>query len=210
VCAAVVDQLPSGTVVDGELTVVDDGRFDFPTLLKRLSSRPGAESPPASYVLFDVLAVRGEDVRHRPYRERRMRLLDLLAGAAPPLAAIPMTTDATAAQVWLSDHLTAGVEGVVAKRLDHAYLPQRRSWRKIRARSTVDAVVVAVVGPPSAPTALVLGRPDSKGQLRVVGRTAPIPSVVRAGIGELLQPGDGQPSLPGIARPSRLADIRLR
>jgi ATP-dependent DNA ligase len=204
VCAAVVEQLPSGTVVDGELTVVDQGRFDFPALLRRLSSsRSSGKGPPASYVVFDVLAIGGEDVRHHPYLERRMWLLDLLAGASPPLATIPMTTDATAARVWLSDHLTAGVEGVVAKRLDHAYLPHLRSWKKVRARSAVDAVVVAVVGPPAAPAALVLGRPDNRGQLRVVGRTAAIPTVVRSGIGELLQPGDEHPGLAGIARPYR-------
>lgn len=188
-------------MVDGELTVVDRGRFDFPALLRRLSSsRPAGEGPPASYVVFDVLAISGRDVRHHPYRERRMWLLDLLAGASPPLAIIPMTTDADAARVWLSDHLTAGVEGVVAKRLDHAYLPQRRSWSKIRARSAVDAVVVAVIGSPTAPAALVLARPDHRGDLRVVGRTAPIPAVVRSGIGELLRPGDERAELAGIAR----------
>ena len=191
-------------MVDGELTVVDQGHFDFPALLRRLSrSRPGGDAPPASYVVFDVLAIRGRDVRHRPYRERRMRLLDLFAGASPPLAVIPMTTDAVAARVWLRDYLSAGVEGVVAKRLDHGYLPYRRSWSKIRARSAMDAVVVAVVGSPAAPAALVLGRPDSRGRLRVVGRTAPIPSVVRSGLGELLQPGDADPGLVDIARPHR-------
>jgi hypothetical protein len=33
-----------------------------------------------------------------------------------------------AAQVWLSAHLEAGIEGVVAKRLDHAYSPGKRAW----------------------------------------------------------------------------------
>jgi ATP-dependent DNA ligase len=39
-----------------------------------------------------------------------------------------MTTDPDAAQAWLTEHPDAGIEGVVAKRTDHAYLPERHRW----------------------------------------------------------------------------------
>jgi hypothetical protein len=40
-------------------------------------------------------------------------VVDLLAGVAPPLALMPMTTSEAGAQTWLTDHGLAGIEGVV-------------------------------------------------------------------------------------------------
>jgi hypothetical protein len=85
-------------------------------------------------------------------------LQQLLDGVQPPLALVPMTTDGDAARVWLTEHLDAGIEGVVAKRLDHAYSPGKRAWSKIRGRVSAEAVVGEVLGPIGSGVALVLGR----------------------------------------------------
>jgi ATP-dependent DNA ligase len=91
-------------------------------LQRRLTAaRRAAAEAPVTFV-FDVLAADGTDLRTHPYRVRRALLLQLLDDAAPPLAVIPMTTDGKAARAWLTGHLDAGIEGVVAKRLD-------RRWR---------------------------------------------------------------------------------
>jgi hypothetical protein len=74
-----------------------------------------------------------------------------------------MTTDGEAARAWLTGHLDAGIEGVVAKRLDHGYLPERRAWRKVKTRTSAEAVVGGVLGPLNTPVALVLGRRDEAG-----------------------------------------------
>lgn len=79
---------------------------------------------PAAYVVFDVISAGGADLRGYPHRVRRAVFEPLLDGARPPLAIVPTTTDGAAARVWLSDHLEAGIEGVVAKRLDHANSPE--------------------------------------------------------------------------------------
>jgi ATP-dependent DNA ligase len=56
VAAAVVEQLPFGTVLDGELVVYRGGRCDFAALHGRVSGRPSL-AVVASFVVFDVLTL---------------------------------------------------------------------------------------------------------------------------------------------------------
>jgi len=75
--AAAVEQLPPGTVLDGEAVVWVDGRLDFSQLQRRYSSsRAGdlAAVAPASFMAFDVLVLRGWDLRGLLLVERRARL----------------------------------------------------------------------------------------------------------------------------------------
>jgi ATP-dependent DNA ligase len=101
-----------------------------------------------------------------------------------------MTQDVAAARAWLAEHTHLGVEGVVAKRLTQGYRPERRTWGKVTARATVEAVVGGVVGPLDAPAALV-GCYDQHGRLRVIGRTHPLPVAARAGLARLVRPATG-------------------
>jgi ATP-dependent DNA ligase len=78
-----------GVVVDGELVVWRAGRLDFAALQDRLRSGPArvrdlAAAAPAAFVVFDLLAHRGTDLRPLPYRERRAALEKLLAKHLPP------------------------------------------------------------------------------------------------------------------------------
>jgi hypothetical protein len=52
--------------------------------------------------------------------------------------------------------------------------------------NTVEAVGGGVVGPLDAPEALVLGRADERGRLRVVGRTPPLTLPARREVGAVL------------------------
>jgi ATP-dependent DNA ligase len=70
IAAAVGEQLPAGTVVDGELVVYQGGRCDFTALAQRLHSRPGSTSPAADLVVFDVLTLAGRNLRGLPYCKR--------------------------------------------------------------------------------------------------------------------------------------------
>ncbi|MCW2901979.1 MAG: dependent ligase [Streptosporangiaceae bacterium] len=55
-------------------------------------------------------------------------------------------------------------------------------WTKVRAKNSAEAIL----GAPHAPTALILGRYDHRGRLRVIGRTFPLPHDAQADIAAVL------------------------
>jgi ATP-dependent DNA ligase len=103
------------------------GHCDFAALHQRLTGGRGRAVAAVSYVVFDVLAVAGSDLRSLPHRRRRKRMRRLLADTGPPLVLMPATRDLVGAQAWMRDHVDAGVEGVVVKHREHGYRPRRRS-----------------------------------------------------------------------------------
>jgi ATP-dependent DNA ligase len=187
ITAAVHEHVPAGTVLDGELVVYRAGRCDFAGLQGRIAGRRGLSSA-ASFVVFDVLAMAGRDLRGLPYRKRRKRLRRLLADTGPSLLLMPATRELAGAQAWLHDHAAAGVEGVVIKHREHGYRPRRRSWWKVRTQMSAEAVVGGVIGPIVAPEALILALPDQQGRLRVAGRTGLLTLPARRQLGALLVP----------------------
>ncbi|MFG2088356.1 MULTISPECIES: ATP-dependent DNA ligase [unclassified Spirillospora] len=194
IVAAVGEQLAPGTVVDGELVRWgDDGRLDFGALQRRhVAGRRRAEfarAEPCHYVVFDVLESDGVDLRPRPLRERRT-VLEALLGGAPPSArvvATPQTSDAEEARLWFDALAVQGIEGLVVKDADGAYLEGRRRWWKVKRRITTQAIVGGVTGTRQAPESLILGRYDDGGRLRVVARTTPLPPSARVSLAEVLR-----------------------
>ena len=184
--------LPSGLVLDGELVIATGGGVDFSALQQRLRySSPArtsqlASEMPASLVAFDVLERDGHDLRRSLYDERRQVLEVVLSEAPRAVGLMPMTTDPEAAGAWLRDQ-PPGIEGVVAKRRDQRYRPGARSWQKLRARDSAEALIGGVFGSLEQPEALVLGHYRG-GRLRVVGRTSPLPLATRAELRSLLRP----------------------
>jgi ATP-dependent DNA ligase len=135
VARAATGQVPSGTELDGELVIWHGARLDFDLLQRRLVNRTErvaalAVEHPASYVVFDVLAAVGRDVRPLPLLERRATLEGLAEGWAPPLQVSPMTTSEAQARGWFVDYRPAGIEGLVVKAAGGAYDISRsgRSW----------------------------------------------------------------------------------
>jgi hypothetical protein len=111
IVTAIAARFAGHVVLDGELVVCGAGGLDFMALQRRLTAaRRAAAEAPATFVVFDVLAAGGTDLRTHPYWVRRALLLQLLDDAAPPLAVVPMTTDGEAARAWLRGHLDAGIE----------------------------------------------------------------------------------------------------
>jgi ATP-dependent DNA ligase len=75
---ALLDTLPDGCVVDGEIVIATDGGLDFDALQMRLhlaASRVAklADATPASFVTFDLLAADGADLTGASQAERRAR-----------------------------------------------------------------------------------------------------------------------------------------
>ncbi|MER7171723.1 ATP-dependent DNA ligase [Streptomyces mesophilus] len=199
--------LPEGTVIDGEVVVWTDGRVDFAAVQARAMSTPAraaelARTLPASYAAFDLLALRGEDLRPAPYTRRREELVSLLAPLGPPLQAVPMTTDRELALSWYEGLRDTGIEGLVVKRLDQGYRAGRRSWLKLRHSDTRDAVVVGFTGPPARPQALVLVLPDDDEPVL----SSPLSPGVRAQAAGLLPPAQGTGELNAVG----LGDVTYR
>ncbi len=173
---AALDQLPPGTVVDGEVVVVLDGKLEFDVLQQRIHpaasriARLSAETP-AELVAFDLLALEGEDLRARPFRERRQRLEELAANLRRPWHLSLSTTDPAEGERWFSAFESAGCDGLVVKGLDTPYVEGKREMIKIKHRRTVDCVVGGYrlhkegdrVG------SLLLGLYDEDGQLHFIG-----------------------------------------
>jgi ATP-dependent DNA ligase len=196
--ATAVGQLDD-VVLDGEIVVWRSGRFDFAGLQDRLRSgrarvRDLVTAAPAAFVVFDLLAHNGTDLRDRPYSKRRRRLEKLVARGLPDgLVLTPATTDAAVARSWMLGHTQTGLEGVVAKRLGQPYRPGVRAWHKLRTRVTAEAVVGGVIGPVDAPRELILGRFDQGGRLRIAGRSTTLRPAASAELGRLLRPATVHP-----------------
>jgi ATP-dependent DNA ligase len=141
-----LDQLPAGTVVDGEIVVVIDDVTSFDGLQMRLHPAESrvrllSEAQPAQLVAFDLLAAEGEDLRSRPFEERRERLVELAARLEHPWHLTPQTIDPEEAKRWFDEFETAGCDGIIAKDLDLGYVHGKRAMTKIKHRRTVDCVV---------------------------------------------------------------------
>ena len=146
--------------IDGELLVVRDGRVQsFNTLQQRLNRKTVTDKLiaefPAHLRAYDLLIEGADDLRERPFVERRARLEALIARLAPPRVDLsPLVTFATwdelaAARADPAAHGAGAdaeaVEGVMLKRRDAPYVPGRPKglwWKWKRGPILVDAVLM--------------------------------------------------------------------
>ncbi|MGQ0848690.1 MAG: ATP-dependent DNA ligase [Actinomycetota bacterium] len=181
--------LPPGTVVDGEIVVVIGDVTDFDALSQRIHPAESrikllSAKTPAQLVAFDLLADRGEDLRGRPFGERRSRLEALATELEYPWNLTPSTRDQTEARRWFDEFEAAGCDGIVAKPLALPYAHGKRAMVKIKHRRTVDCVVGGYrehkeggkIG------SLLLGLYNDAGELHFIGHCSGFGDVDRAAI----------------------------
>jgi ATP-dependent DNA ligase len=173
--------LPERCVVDGEVVIARNGELDFEALLLRIHPAASrvkmlAEETPASFVGWDLLALGDDDLRATAQGDRRVRLEEALANVEPPVRLTPATRDRTTAADWFDRFEGAGLDGVIAKRLDAAYQPGKRAMFKIKHQRTADCVVAGFRwhknGPGTHIGSLLLGIFDDEGRLHHVGITS--------------------------------------
>src|SRR5437660_288678 len=138
--------LPPRAVVDGEIVIVGEDGLDFEGLLQRIHPADSrvqllARTTPASFVAFDLLALDDRDLRPAPFAERRAELERVLSSAKPPVHLTPATQDRSVAEDWFVRFEGAGLDGVVAKRLDLPYREDERVMMKVKHERTADCVV---------------------------------------------------------------------
>jgi ATP-dependent DNA ligase len=151
-----------------------------------------AEETPASFVGWDLLALGDEDLRGVPQGERRARLEGVFGDVEPPIHLTPATRDRALAADWFDRFEGAGLDGVVAKRLDGAYQPGKRAMLKIKHQRTADCVVAGFRwhknGPGTHVGSLLLGLFDDEGKLHHVGVTSSFTWDKRAALVDVLEP----------------------
>jgi len=169
---------PDECIVDGEIVIApaDAPGLDFDALLQRIHpaasriNRLAAETP-ASFVAFDLLALGDQSLLEHPFSARRAKLLELLGDATGPIHITPATTDAATAEDWFSRFEGAGLDGVVAKRADSPYTPDKRTMVKVKHDRTAECVVAGfrVHKDGKGVGSLLLGLYDDNGVLQHVG-----------------------------------------
>ena len=157
-------QLPTGTVLDGELLAVRDGRLlGFTALSKRAGRRRVTKKIladiPCGFVAYDLLEADGVDLRDQPLAERRRQLEALVPHAFDAALAAPATagdgrlflsplvpgeswSDLAA---WRAESRTRGVEGLMLKRRSSPYAVGRTKgdWWKWKIEPLeIDAVML--------------------------------------------------------------------
>ncbi len=201
VVAACREQLPERCVLDGEIFVAIGPKLEFEVLQERIHPAKSrvdmlAEKTPASYVAFDLLALGDESYVERPFADRRAALEGALGGLGQlggPCYLTRTTTDPDEAEAWFHQFEGAGLDGVVAKPVGAAYVPNARTMFKIKHVRTADVVVAGYRlhknSTPEKPLlgSLLLGL-YADGKLQHIGVSASFTEVRRVELLEELRP----------------------
>jgi ATP-dependent DNA ligase len=206
-------------VLDGELAIPIDETLSFDALQMRI--HPAASrikklstETPAILILFDMLLdAKGKSLIDSPLAKRRPALEAFYdkARERTALKLSPYTRDRNAAERWLKEARGA-LDGVVAKRIDGAYIPGERAMLKVKQIRTADCVVGGfryatggrLVG------SLLLGLYDRDGKLDHVGFTSTITNDERPALTKKLEALISPPGFTGKAPggPSRWSTER--
>ncbi len=134
-------------ILDGEIVALDaKGRPSFEEIQQRMGLTGEADirrkmkEVPVTYMLFDLLWLDGHSQMEQPYTDRRKSLAKLKLGGGswqtPPF-------EKSDGKTMLEASNKAGLEGIVAKRLDSKYEPGRRTgvWQKIKNHNRQELVI---------------------------------------------------------------------
>jgi bifunctional non-homologous end joining protein LigD len=150
-------------VVDGEVVVLDEKGAPRFQLLQQGSGKE-------RMVIFDILWLDGQDLRRRPYVERRKILQKL---KTPANVYIAQTLDLKGEEA-LKHAAAGGWEGIIGKRNSSIYEPRRsKEWLKIKAIHEQELVIVGWQASSASERdigALHLGFFDDAGTLRYAGK----------------------------------------
>jgi ATP-dependent DNA ligase len=187
---ALGDRLPPHSALDGEIVIEQDGKLQFDLMQLRLHpaesriKKLSAETP-ATFIAFDVLLWDGVAVHQRPLAERRVELERVAKG----FILSPYSRDRAVAEHWLKRLESIGLDGVIAKKLDLAYMPgSREAVMKVKHHRTADCVIIGYRLSGKRIATLLLGLYRDDGTLDFVGHTSGIPVALQKQLQELLPP----------------------
>jgi bifunctional non-homologous end joining protein LigD len=161
-------------VVDGEIVAFDGAVTSFSRLQRRMQlSDPAAArrtGVPVFLYVFDLLRLRGEDMRELPLRERKSRLRTALSFHGR-VRFTPHRNER--GEELFREACRKGLEGVIAKRADSPYQSRRsRDWLKLKCHAEQEFVIGGFTAPKGSRTefgALLVGYYED-GDLRYAGK----------------------------------------
>ncbi|MGK2880341.1 MAG: ATP-dependent DNA ligase [Mycobacterium sp.] len=219
------DETSQRCVLDGEVVVPREIggriRLDWESLSQRIHPAESrvkllAGETPSHFIGFDALATGDRSLLGEPFRARREALKEMVD--VKQWCHVTRTTEdpALGAQ-WLSEFEGAGLDGVIAKRLDGTYLPGKRDMYKIKHARDADCVAIGYrihkCGEGVGSVLLGLYRDD--GELQMVGGAASFSVKARKQMLDDLEPlregdgfNDGEPSRWNSAADKRWIPVR--
>ena len=169
--------LPAGTVFDGEIVVLRQGKPSFEGMLKREQAltatrvAAAARSWPATYVVFDLLYVRYGSIMNQPCSERRERLREMVRKLDVTCVAMSegVVGDGLA---YYEQAVRMELEGIVAKRLSSTYFPGQRTdhWIKCKRRQQMLCAIVGYQLDEQAGLRSVIIAGEIEGKLQCLGK----------------------------------------
>lgn len=156
-------------VLDGEMVVLDqNGKTDFQALQNYMKN---PKTQRLSYILFDLLALDGTDLREQPLTQRKDTLLSLMQDA--PKSLHYSRHIAGNGKESFAAACGSGMEGIIGKKADSVYSGTRNGdWIKLKCEKRQELVIGGFTRTDkntSGVSALLLGVYD-KGHLVYAGR----------------------------------------
>lgn len=175
-------EVSSRCVLDGEIVVPGEvggrTRLDWESLSQRIhpaASRVAmlSQQTPAHFIGFDALSTGSASLLSEPFHTRRQALSELVTGGRW-CHVTGATDDRELGTHWLTTFEGAGLDGVIAKPLDGAYLPGKREMVKVKHHRDADCVAIGyrIHKSGEGVGSLLLGLYRDDGGLQMVGGAA--------------------------------------
>lgn len=135
-------------IVEGEVISLDAAGYPiaFQHLMRRFKRRRDidyvAERIPLTLYLFDILYLNGDSLLSKTYLKRRQILSQTVGNIA--LSQQLITDQSKHAQAFLQEALSAGHEGLIAKKLESPYTPGRRGKRWLKIKTTLEPLDLVI------------------------------------------------------------------
>lgn len=146
VALALAGLISHDIILDGEMVALKDGKPSFPQLIRRDFATDAhtikylSKIIPITYVVFDIIFDNGKDLTAYPFRQRDELLKSLI-----PSKDLIVVTDTVCCHgtALFSVVKNAGLEGIVAKKLDSPYQIAKKSsdWLKIKNHRAITTLI---------------------------------------------------------------------